>query len=356
MQMMKRVLSVFLAVLILLHTPLVTLAEGDADPEAPVLTDDFSGETEEEPEKEYPEELIVGHTTITKGDFFTEMFGNDTADIDVRALIHGYNLVNWDQNQGVYVIDPSVVVQYTKRADADGNHIYYLILADDLEYSDGTPITAWDYAFSILLMMSPEMEQIGAKIYRAEHLFGYKEYIAGRIKAIRGEEVPVNETTLTGVDVIDDHQLVITLDHEFLPYFFELGLLLCVPYPIHVIAPGCKVYDDGYGIYIGNEDRSVEEPIFTADLLRRTILDPETGYNSRPSVVCGPYVLTDWDGKTAHFEINDHFKGAWYHNSLPGVSTAVYAADRMIPMLDDNGNQMKDTYGNDCYLIRPTIE
>ena len=26
----------------------------------------------------YPEELRVGHTTITKGDFFTEMFGNDT--------------------------------------------------------------------------------------------------------------------------------------------------------------------------------------------------------------------------------------------------------------------------------------
>ena len=45
-----------------------------------------------------PEELIVGHTTETKGDFFTEMFGNNTADIDVRALLHGYNLVDWDQS------------------------------------------------------------------------------------------------------------------------------------------------------------------------------------------------------------------------------------------------------------------
>ena len=61
------------------------------------------------PEIEYPDELRVGHTTITKGDFFTEMLGNDTSDIDVRALIHGYNLVNWDQNQGVYLIDESVV-------------------------------------------------------------------------------------------------------------------------------------------------------------------------------------------------------------------------------------------------------
>ena len=63
----------------------------------------------EEETENMPEELLVGHPTITKGDFFTEMFGNDTADIDVRALIHGYNLVNWDQNQGVYVFDPTVV-------------------------------------------------------------------------------------------------------------------------------------------------------------------------------------------------------------------------------------------------------
>ena len=335
MRELKRLLGIFLAVLMLVQGPMASLAEEEYTP---------------------PEELIVGHTTITKGDFFTEMFGNDTADIDVRALIHGYNLVNWDQNQGIYVFDPSVVVRYEKRADSEGNHIYYILLADDLEYSDGTPITAWDYAFSLLLMMSPEMEQIGAKIYRAEHLFGYSEYISGRLKAIRGEEVPFTEKSLTGVDVIDDYQLMITLDHEFLPYFFELGLLLCVPYPIHVIAPGCKVYDDGYGIYIGNEDLTDPEPAFTAELLRKTILDPDTGYNSHPSVVSGPYVLTGWDGTTAHFKINEHYKGMWYHNSLPGVSVDAYAQGRMVPLLDENGNQRKDDYGADSYLILPTIE
>ena len=93
-------------------------------------------------ETEYPDELRVGHTTITKGDFFTEMFGNNTADIDVRALIHGYNLVNWDQNQGVYVIDESVVENVKTAEDEEGNKTYFLVLYDDLYYSDGTPITA----------------------------------------------------------------------------------------------------------------------------------------------------------------------------------------------------------------------
>ena len=243
-----------------------------------------------------PEELIVGHTTVMKGDFFTEMFGNDTADIDVRALIHGYNLVDWDQGQGIYVFDEDVVKSVMVTEDADANKTYFIALADDLYYSDGSHITAWDYAFSLLLMMAPEIEQIGGKIYRAEHILGYDDYITGRYPS------------LTGVSVLSDYQMAITLDHEFLPYFFETGLLLCVPYPIGVIAPGCKVYDSGYGIYIGNEDPETEERLFTADLLRQTILDPETGYNSHPSVSSGPYVLTSYDGQNATFEINPFYK------------------------------------------------
>ena len=313
----------------------------------------------------YPNELRVGHPTITKGDFFTEMIGNDTADIDVRALIHGYNLVNWDQNQGVYLIDESVVENVMVAEDEIGNKTYFLALYDDLYYSDGTPITAWDYAFSLLLMMSPEIEQIGGKIYRAEHILGYKEYITG--------ELPY----LTGVGVIDDHQLSITLDHEFLPYFFETGLLLCVPYPIHVIAPGCKVYAGdaydmgdgyGYGIRIGNEDETIEEPIYTADLLRETIMDPDTGYNSHPAVSSGPYVLTDYDYETAHFVINDYYKGAWVYNTLPedfhfdvqdfagtGSGTLVHNNHKgpniyKVDRLDEEGNE------NPLYLVKPTIE
>ena len=317
----------------------------------------------EEEEIEYPDELRVGHTTITKGDFFTEMFGNNTADIDVRALIHGYNLISWDQNQGVYLIDETVVEDVTEVMDEEGNKTYFLSLYDDLFYSDGSPITAWDYAFSLLLMMSPEIEQIGGKIYRAEHILGYHEYITG--------ELPY----LAGVGVIDEHQLCITLDHEFLPYFFELGLLLCVPYPIHEIAPGCKVYAGdlydmgngyGYGIRIGNEDPEVTEPVYTADLLRETILDPETGYNSHPAVCSGPYVLTDYDYETAHFRINEYYKGAWAFSTLPEEYTyevkayadaeaaeynshtgpAVYEVMRY----DENGEE------DPLYLVKPTIE
>ncbi len=363
---LKKLLALLLSAMLLMTTlPAVTFAEelefGDTE-ETEIIdeaaeeteeevseSEEEDGESESEAEEEeeivYPDELIVGHTTVTKGDFFTEMFGNDTADIDVRALIHGYNLVNWDQNQGVYVLDPSVVTDCEVVLDEVGNKTYYLALADDLFYSDGTPITAWDYAFSLLLMMSPEIEQFGGKIYRAEHILGFDEYITKQAYC------------LGGVEVLSDHQLAITLDHEFLPYFFEIGLLLCVPYPIHVIAPGCKVYDDGWGVYIGNADKSMKEPLYTAELLEKTILDPETGYNSHPSVVSGPYTMVSYDMETgeSHFQINPYYKGTWFHNSLPGfASTGV--GPTFVEMLDAEGEVMLDTKGNQMYLVKPSIE
>ena len=361
MSKLKKVLSVLLsAVLLLTWAPLAALAEGEEPLE--------EEQTEALTEEEYvaPEELIVGHPTITKGDFFTEMFGNNTADIDVRALIHGYNLVNWDQNQGTYVFDPSVARTVELQQDDLGNKIYTVAIADNLYYSDGSHITAWDYAFSILLMMSPEIEQIGGKIYRAEHLMGYDDYIATRRKVMAGEEInPAFDVDyLSGVTVLGDYQLRFFLDHEFLPYFFETGLLMTVPYPISEIAPGCKVvsgYEDAdgnpLGIKIVNADESVTEPIYTADLLKKTILDPETGYNTFPKVVSGPYTIKSWDGVTGHYEINPYFKGAWMVNNLPGdVVARATAHGNVVPDMDEFGNPVLDANGEEILLVKPSIE
>ena len=377
MSKLQRILCMVLSAILLLTWMPASLAEAEETP-AP------EAETAEEPELEveFPDELIVGHPTITKGDFFTEMFGNDTADIDVRALIHGYNLVNWDQNQGTYVFDPSVVREVSVFLDDREDKIYTLTLADNLYYSDGSPITAWDYAFSLLLMMSPEIEDpsIGGKIYRAEHLMGYDQYIATRRKIIAGEELATGPDGdvdyLSGVTVLSDHQIRFVLDADFLPYFFEIGLLMTVPYPIKEIAPGCKVVagysdpdtGDSIGIKIVNEDGS-DKPLYTAELLKKTILgeNGELGYNTLPKVVSGPYVIKSWDGVTGHFEINEMFKGAWMENNLPGedgqmVVNDVWqkAMDRgmVVTDTDEFGNEIlpASNNGEPVYLVKPTIE
>ena len=277
-------------------------------------------------------ELVVGNPTAMKGDFFTEMFGNNTADLDVRALIHGYNLVNWDQSQTTYILDPSVVKTYSTMTDTQGNKTYTLTLWNDLRFSDGSAISAWDYAFSLLLLMSPEVERIGGKIYRAEHILGHEKFLSGESRILKG------------VRVTGDLELSITLDHSFLPYFYEESLLLCVPYPIKVLAPGCKVYDDGEGVYIGDEDDASVTTVYTAELLQKTILDETSGYNSHPSVCSGPYILTSFDGREAQFTANPYFKGAYS------------AAETPEEMNQSNIVRTVDGSGKEMILVKPSIE
>ena len=40
--------------------------------------------------------LVVASTTKMSGNFFSDLWGNNTSDSEVRTLLHGYNLVKWD--------------------------------------------------------------------------------------------------------------------------------------------------------------------------------------------------------------------------------------------------------------------
>ena len=94
--------------------------------------------------------LRVGNPTPMDGKFFTGCWGNATSDIDVRALVHGYRLFVWSGDIRMFRQNPAAVRAMATAEDEEGNRCYMIILHDDLKYSDGTPITAWDYAFSVL--------------------------------------------------------------------------------------------------------------------------------------------------------------------------------------------------------------
>ena len=277
---------------------------------------DEADEEEEEIEIEYDyNELVVANATPFSGNFFARMWGNLTSDLDVQMLIHGYNLVQWDSEEGAFAVDPSVVSGIVVTQNQQGDRTYTLALYDDLFYSDGSRITARDYAFALLLTMSPLIEEIGGSPMEMQHLVGYNDYISGAVDY------------LSGVRVINDEMLAITVSHEFLPFFYELGLLYCTPIPIGVVAPGCSVQDNGQGVFIGNAD------LFTADTLRRTILDPETGYMSHPAISSGPYRLLSYDGNQAEFEINEFYKGN-SEGVTPTIPRLVYRTVEKDQMLE----------------------
>ena len=267
------------------------------------------------PEYDY-DELTVAVTTPLTGSFFTSLWGNGMSDMDVRAMIHGYDLIYWNIADGVFLTDDTVVNSIAVTQDPKGNRTYTLALNDDLKYSDGSPVTAWDYAFSILLTMSNEAAEIGGNVKRPTYLMGYEEYINGEAGYLAGVRVPA------------DDMISIIVKAEYLPFFYELGLLDCIPYPISEIAPGVQVADDGDGVYLKGP--------FTAETLRATILDEAAGYKTHPAVTSGPYVLTNYEGGTATFEINPYYKGDPNGNK-PTIKRVVFKSmdqDELIPALE----------------------
>ena len=284
-----------------------------------------------EPEEDLPltaydyQELVVGNPNHMDGKFFTGMWGNSTSDIDVRSLVHGYCLTVWGYENGLFRENRQAVNGIAITEDEEGNRTYIFALCDDLYYSDGSVINAWDYAFSVLFQGAPEIAELGGIPMNLAYLKGYEEYAKG--------DVPY----LAGVRVISDQVITFTVRHEYLPYFFELYRLGFRPYPIHEIAPGCRVCDDGNGVYIANEDPGVSEKIFTKELLEATVMDPKDGYLAHPTVGSGPYVMTGWDGRDATFRINPYFKGDEEGNlpTIPRLRFRLADDDTMIDELKE---------------------
>lgn len=289
------------------------------------------------------DELVVGSTTALSGSFFTEMWGNNTSDIDVKQLLHGYNLMEWESAMATYGIADNVISGMVVTEDLDGNRTYTIAIYDDLKYSDGSAITVRDYAFAILLSIAPEVTAIGGQTTDSDYLVGIDAYKNGETEV------------LSGVRILSDYQMSITVKAEYLPFFYELGLLDYCPYPIAVIAPGCEVADDGEGVYIrnireeGEEADEDEEPIFTAQLLAETILNSETGYLSHPSVVSGPYTLTSFDRetRTAEFAINEYYKG----NSAGEIPTIQKIIFRTVT----NDTMMEELANGDVDLLNKVV-
>lgn len=265
---MKRILTLILILGILLSVPVPMAARAAEQPEA----------------------LTVGHTTMMTGNFFSELWGNNTADIDVRALIHDYP-ITIQTEEGAYEPNGTVVSQITSEEEANGDVTYRITLKRGLQFSDGSPIGAQDYLFSFLLLSSYELGELTGLMPIYTHIKGFDEYHKG------------TSEVFSGLRLINNRVFTLTVKGEYLPYFYEMAYVSINPYPISVILPDAKVADDGEGAYIEGE--------ISAEVLQKTLLDSETGYVSHPSVTSGPYRLTSYDASehVAEFELNPYYQG-----------------------------------------------
>ena len=254
--------------------------------------------------------FVIGTMTALSGNFFAGLWGMNTSDIDIRLLLHAYATMEKEARKG-RALEPNRIAmeRMDLSEDEHGNQVHRFTLKNDLFFSDGSQITAEDYAFSVLLLYSPEIRELGGTAPGAEPVIGGRAYQRGEAER------------LLGLRLIDKFRFSITIGAENYPYFYNLAYVNITPYPVRVLAPGCQVKDSPEGAYI--------EGPFDSALLEETLMDGDAGYLSHPKVTSGPYRLESFDREqaTASLSVNPYYKG-----NLNGVKPSIQRL-RVIPMV-----------------------
>ena len=248
-------------------------------------------------------QLIIGTITQMESEFYDPNFSNAATNYAMYDLLHGYTTVT-STKEGEYEYDPTVVASHEETENEDGTKTYTVTINDGLVWSDGTPITAKDYVFAVLLESSPEMAEIGYPSQAGYSLVGYDEYLEGSTE------------NFAGVHLVDDMTYSLTVKASELPYHYDITYASLWPRPMHVIAPDADVEESEAGAAITGD--------FTSELLETTVNDPETGYRAHPSVVSGPYTLESFDvsAQQAVFKINPEYAGD-YRGVKPSIETLI---------------------------------
>ena len=261
-------------------------------------------------------QLVIGALTDLESDFYDSSFNNSATNYKLYDLLHGYGTVVSDVD-GAFVYDPTVVKSHEEVENEDGTKTYTVTINDGLVWSDGTPITAKDYVFQLLLESSPEMNQVDGYPSQAGYsLVGYDAYFAGETE------------NFAGVHLVDDMTYSVTVKAEELPYHYDITYASAAPRPMHVIAPDCDVVDSADGASITGE--------FTADLLLKTINDPDTGYRYNPSVVCGPYMFDSYDtaSRQGTVVVNPNYAGD-YRGVKPVIEKIIIKTVKSDTMINE---------------------
>lgn len=245
--------------------------------------------------------FVVG---VTPGSMSPDMmsgWNSNAINAQFYGLMSGYSITTQNRDRE-YIWDNVVVKEYEEVDNEDGTRTYTVKLNENLKWSDGSPITAKDYVFGIMLRSSKEFAECEADATTGYVLEGYSKFNAGETKEF------------SGVHLLGDYEFSIQVAAENIPNYYILADIGFGPDPMAVIAPGVEIIDDGNGCYFSEE--------YTADLLRGTLLDAEKGLRYTNPVVSGPYKLkkVDMTTETVEFEINEEYLGT-YDGSKPHVAT-----------------------------------
>ena len=248
------------------------------------MTVAFADET-----KEYT--VVYGSTTEIGGDFwFTSHWTNGATDMMLRELSSDCATVVTDQG-GALVVNPTVTKDLQMEKNDDGSKTFTITINEGLVYNNGEAITAKDFVWSTIFACSKTAAGLGVKSTAASQVVGGQDYYDGKVAYV------------SGVRLIDEYTFSVTIESEYLPYFYDLSYASFGAESIkYWLGAGYDVADDGEGAYITGD--------FTVDALKDHV-EKVRFYAGEDRVSAGPYNLVAFDKSAlqATLTINKNYNG-----------------------------------------------
>lgn len=251
--------------------------------------------------------VVLGSNTELSGSFRDSSFGKSSpgaADLAVQTLTSGYSTVTTDKN-GVFVwAGEDILRSHEEKLNDDGTKTFTIRIAEDLVFSDGSPITAKNYLVSLLAGSSKVVKEAGGSDAAGLAIQGYEAF-----HAYEGEGKP---TTFSGVRLIDTHTFSVTVKKEYASYYYALRYGAFTPVPTALYLGSFDIKDDGNGAYIQKEfyEKAEQNGVISYKWAGQ-VRDQLNNVSARAFPYSGPYYVENYDqsAKTAVLKRNSLYKG-----------------------------------------------
>jgi peptide/nickel transport system substrate-binding protein len=307
MKLHKKILSVLLAGVMLSGLALTACNKGGGNGGA-------SSSHREVKNVEPAGQVVIGSSTEASGDWAQGTFNTsiNATDSAVLTLTDGLATVTPDEG-GSYIVNYTIVDNYERTEDADGNATYTFKIKDNLVFNDGTPIKAEHFLGWTLFSVGPVGQSMGAATVGWKQIPGGVDYKDGKVPY------------LAGLRLLGDYEFSVTISktnsdgEDILPYYYDITNASFGPTSLtYWFGEGWHVKDDGQGAYLAN-DNGTE---FSEAAIKSQFETARFATSNR--VTSGAYNLVSFD-KAANqitLEVNPNFPGD-FNGQKPGIQKLV---------------------------------
>ena len=251
--------------------------------------------------------VILGSATELSGAFRNAAFGKSaagSADLAIETLTSGYATVVTN-DKGLYTwADERTLLSHDEVKNADGTKTFTMQIAQDLTFSDGSPIRAENYVAATLVGSSKVMKEGGGGESAGLALVGYEEF-----NAYEGEGNPV---PFTGIRLLDEYSFSVTVQEDYADYYYALRYGAFSPVPVSLYCGNAAIKDDGQGAYIEKSfykktEKNGVSSYVSADMLVKNLAN----ISASAFPYAGPYVVESYDSaaRVATLKRNPRYKG-----------------------------------------------